>query len=87
MAPLLEGDSKLADGLIDDVLARRLVAKIARTPAERISPRENQAFMLLLSTLILDRRFIQDYAVPTVNFDNRMRTFIDATASGPFGPN
>jgi asparagine synthase (glutamine-hydrolysing) len=39
--------------------ALRLAQKVRGTPSERISPREDQAFLLLLSLLELDRLFVR----------------------------
>jgi asparagine synthase (glutamine-hydrolysing) len=44
---------------LDPEAASILVAKLRRTPREAISPREDQAFVLLLSLCVLNRQFIR----------------------------
>lgn len=43
---------------VDPVFAGKLVAKIMRTPVEEISTKEDQAFVYLLSTAVLNRQFV-----------------------------
>lgn len=44
---------------VDPVFASKLVAKIMRTPVEEISTKEDQAFVYLLSTAILNQQFVR----------------------------
>ena len=46
-------------GILDSSVAQRLVEKVNRTPPEEISPRENQAFILLLSLVLLNDQFVR----------------------------
>lgn len=49
---------RLADiASLDAGFAGKLAAKVRSKPVERISPRESQAFLLLLSIALLDRQF------------------------------
>jgi len=59
VASALEPNALAVIGPLNHVAARRLVDKVARTPADRISPRENQAFILLLSLTVLNRQFVE----------------------------
>jgi len=43
---------------LDSEAAERLLVKLRSTPRERVSPREDQAFVLLLSLAVLNRQFI-----------------------------
>lgn len=45
-------------GLLEPAATSQFLTKLRRTPRERVSPREDQAFMLLLSLAVLDRQFI-----------------------------
>lgn len=54
---LLNEELKRIDGL-DLIHANRLVSKIRRVQGDRISPRESQSFMFLLSLSVLNRQFI-----------------------------
>jgi len=57
----------------------KFVNKMYRTPAHKVSPRENQAFIFLLSTALLDKTFVRgEYSRPpdienivTVKIDER----------------
>jgi asparagine synthase (glutamine-hydrolysing) len=80
LAPVAEGGGRFADWVEETVAERqirgiealepeavaRLLAKLRRTPKEGISPREDQAFVLLLSLCVLDRQFIhrQGMSIP-----------------------
>jgi len=44
---------------LDAATASKLVAKLRRSAAAAISPRENQAFMLLLSLSLLNAAFVE----------------------------
>ena len=63
MAPYVESilsRTELAKlDFIDVDFATRFVEKLVRTPSHQISPRENQAFMLLLSLALLRRDFVE----------------------------
>jgi asparagine synthase (glutamine-hydrolysing) len=54
---VLAPESIRASGLFDAAFAISLVDRLRKLPAERISPREDQAFVLLVSTLLLQRQF------------------------------
>ncbi|MFF9077378.1 asparagine synthase (glutamine-hydrolyzing) [Streptomyces sp. NPDC014872] len=57
---LILSDAELAKiDCVDPVFARRLVTKIMTTPDRRISTKEDQAFLYLLSTAVLDHRFVR----------------------------
>jgi asparagine synthase (glutamine-hydrolysing) len=61
--------------IVDTDFATRLATKIRNTPTERMAPRENQAFVLLLSTLLLQREFVD--ALPSAEYErplNLVRT-------------
>lgn len=71
-APFL-GNPEYVDGLIgedllpgttaiDRQLAARLIQKLRRNGLAQISPREDQAFVFMLSTLILEREYCQSQA-------------------------
>ncbi|GCD41069.1 asparagine synthase (glutamine-hydrolyzing) [Streptomyces paromomycinus] len=45
---------------VDPVFARKLVNKIMTTPDEQISTKEDQAFVYLLSTAVLNQQFVLD---------------------------
>jgi len=49
---------------LDIETALRFVAKLRHTPREAVSPREDQAFVLLLSLAVLDRQFVRRLGVP-----------------------
>jgi asparagine synthase (glutamine-hydrolysing) len=56
---LLLSDAELRKiDCVDPVFAGKLVAKIMRTPVEEISTKEDQAFVYLLSTAILNRQYV-----------------------------
>ncbi|MER6609540.1 asparagine synthase (glutamine-hydrolyzing) [Streptomyces sp. NPDC000927] len=57
---LILSDAELAKiDCVDPVFARRLVTKIMTTPDRQISTKEDQAFLYLLSTAVLDHRFVR----------------------------
>ncbi|MFJ6016868.1 asparagine synthase (glutamine-hydrolyzing) [Streptomyces sp. NPDC092952] len=56
---LSERELKKIDG-IDPVFAERLVRKVLATPPDGISTKEDQAFVLLLSTALLNQQFVTD---------------------------
>lgn len=68
---------------IDPVFARKLVNKIMATPAAEISTKEDQAFVLLLSTAVLHHRFVQGAAVPDVALN--LRTTVDRRGRARLG--
>ncbi|MCC1493269.1 asparagine synthase (glutamine-hydrolyzing) [Cognatishimia sp. F0-27] len=72
---LLLSEAELAkDPLIDTRFATALVRKITTQPPERISVRENQAFVYLLSHSLLQRQFAERSARPVaVTSDVRAR--------------
>ncbi|MGF1528566.1 MAG: asparagine synthase (glutamine-hydrolyzing) [Candidatus Competibacterales bacterium] len=51
---------------LDGQYAQRLVAKLRKTPPERVSPREDQAFLLLLSLVLLQGQLITQGRRPTL---------------------
>ncbi|MFJ1613421.1 asparagine synthase (glutamine-hydrolyzing) [Streptomyces sp. NPDC088249] len=57
---LILSDSELKKiDCIDPVFARKLVAKVMAAPDRQISTKEDQAFLYLLSTAVLDHRFVR----------------------------
>ncbi|MBB5119236.1 asparagine synthase [Streptomyces eurocidicus] len=64
---------------VDPVFAQKLVAKVMTTPADEISTKEDQAFVYLLSTAVLDRRFVRDTGWPDAvpEADLKIRTVVD----------
>src|SRR5262245_52226648 len=52
-------------GVFDAEAVQQFRRRLARTPAERHSTRDNLAFVQLLSTQILHRQFVQDFAALT----------------------
>lgn len=58
---LLLSDAELAQlDCIDPAFAKRLVAKIMSTPDAEISTKEDQAFVYLLSTAVLNQQFVMN---------------------------
>ncbi|MEU7159057.1 asparagine synthase (glutamine-hydrolyzing) [Streptomyces chrestomyceticus] len=58
---LLLSDAELTKlDCVDPVFARKLVNKIMTTPDEQISTKEDQAFVYLLSTAVLNQQFVLD---------------------------
>lgn len=54
----LLGEELLRDtGIVDVALAKRLLAKLQRISSDQISPREDQAFIFMMSTLMLEKEF------------------------------
>jgi asparagine synthase (glutamine-hydrolysing) len=51
-------------GPLDPEPAARLLAKLRRTPAGQVSPRDAQAFVLLLSLVVLDRQLVRRVDAP-----------------------
>jgi asparagine synthase (glutamine-hydrolysing) len=65
---------------VNPAFAGRLVSKIMRTPVEEISTKEDQAFVYLLSTAILNRQYVLgEHARPMDAAAGRMnlRTVVD----------
>ena len=50
--------------LIDQPAVSRFLAKLRRTSPDGVSPREDQAFLLLLSMAVLNRQFIRRQDMP-----------------------
>lgn len=64
---LFSRDELARVGVFDVTLARRLAEKVAAARPEHISPRESQAFLLMLSVMWLDRYFVRrQYSCPTL---------------------
>ncbi|WP_367140544.1 MULTISPECIES: asparagine synthase (glutamine-hydrolyzing) [Streptomyces] len=83
---LVLSDAELGKlGWADPVFARKLVAKIMTTPAEEISTKEDQAFVYLLSTALLDQQFVRDAAGPHASpeADLKIRTVVDKRRALP----
>lgn len=67
-------------GLINVSFAERLVRKIMTSPPERISVRENQAFVYLLTFQMLQEQFVARRATPVADragLDARLTTQLD----------
>jgi asparagine synthase (glutamine-hydrolysing) len=67
-------------GLINVSFAERLVRKIMTSPPERISVRENQAFVYLISFQMLQEQFVTRRATPVADragLDARLTTQLD----------
>ena len=69
--------SELANlDFVDLEFCTRFLDKLGKTPPHQISPRENQAFMLLLSMALLHRDFVrrtrQQPVVPSELFVKRI---------------
>jgi asparagine synthase (glutamine-hydrolysing) len=79
----LSRESLKACNVIDVEYAERFLAKLRTARAEQISPRDDQAFVLLLSTVLLHRNFIAAFRPPAYNITNRMVRIVDAR-SGHF---
>ncbi|MER5985192.1 asparagine synthase (glutamine-hydrolyzing) [Streptomyces sp. NPDC001787] len=82
---LLLSDTELRkiDG-IDPVFARKLVTKIMATPEAEISTKEDQAFVYLLSTAVLNQQYVlgrgtHRYTAPPPGFT--VRTIVDHRSS------
>ncbi|WP_335934942.1 asparagine synthase (glutamine-hydrolyzing) [Streptomyces sp. PTD5-9] len=57
---LILSDAELARiDCVDPVFARKLVTKVMSSPDHLISTKEDQAFLFLLSTAVLDHRFVR----------------------------
>lgn len=67
-------------GPLDSEEALRFIAKLRRTPRESISPREDQAFILLLSLVVLDQQFIRRLGVPSPSKRPPLVRTVDLTA-------
>jgi asparagine synthase (glutamine-hydrolysing) len=52
-------------GIFDAAAVQQFRRRLERTPAERYSTRDNLAFVQILSTQILHRRFVQSFALTT----------------------
>jgi asparagine synthase (glutamine-hydrolysing) len=52
-------------GFIDADFCQKFTKKVTNTPADKISPRENQAFIQLLSLALLNQFYIQRKNLPT----------------------
>lgn len=77
---LLLSESELAkSGLVDARFAAALSAKVLTSPPERVSVRENQAFILLMSLQLLQRQFVDrsDAPVPVQDVTPRLRVMRD----------
>jgi asparagine synthase (glutamine-hydrolysing) len=62
---LLLSESELSKAeFLDQKFARGLVRKLFKTAPEQISTREDQAFVLLLSTMLLHRNFVRRIDLP-----------------------
>jgi asparagine synthase (glutamine-hydrolysing) len=64
---------------VDPAAAMRLIAKIRRTPRGGVSPREDQAFVLLLSLSVLDRQFIRREGISRIGKRPPLARAIDLT--------
>jgi len=62
--------------------AIRLTAKLRRTPREGISPREDQAFTLLISLCVLNAQYIRREGISLGRVPPLLRT-VDLTAREP----
>jgi asparagine synthase (glutamine-hydrolysing) len=60
----LAPDSLATSGLIDVEYATRFLAKISKSGGNGISPRDDQTFMTLMSTVMLHHQFGPDFASP-----------------------
>jgi asparagine synthase (glutamine-hydrolysing) len=74
----LSRESFQACGVIDIAHAERFVAKLRTMRAEQISPRDDQAFILLLSLVLLHRNFIADFRPPVNDVTSRLIRMVDA---------
>ena len=70
-------------GVIDMTTAARFLQMIRSKPPDAISARENQAFMLLMSTSLLYRQFIAEEHLPTRRFELPSLAVIDLGATPP----
>jgi asparagine synthase (glutamine-hydrolysing) len=62
---LVLSESELAKlPFLDAGFARRLANKVLNKPSNEISTKENQTFLFLLSTLLLNRQFVQRQDIP-----------------------
>lgn len=71
-------------GGIDPVFARKLVKKIMATPTGEISTKEDQAFVYLLSTAVLNQQFVLGQDMPTdtaARADFKVSTIVDQRTS------
>lgn len=67
-------------GCVDPVFARKLVKKIMATPTGEISTKEDQAFVYLLSTAVLNQQFVLGQGMPehsAEQADFKVDTIID----------
>ncbi|OAN55072.1 asparagine synthase (glutamine-hydrolyzing) [Magnetospirillum moscoviense] len=64
VADLLAPSSLKQCPVIDPVFAERYVQKLRATLPHGIAPRDDQMFMVLLSALLLQHMFVDDYAPP-----------------------
>ncbi|MFB6877491.1 asparagine synthase (glutamine-hydrolyzing) [Streptomyces sp. NPDC056323] len=71
-------------GGIDPVFARKLVKKVMDTPTGEISTKEDQAFVYLLSTAVLNQQFVLGQGIPedtAAQADFKVGTIIDQRKS------
>ncbi|MFD9424378.1 MULTISPECIES: asparagine synthase (glutamine-hydrolyzing) [unclassified Streptomyces] len=82
---LLLSDTELKKiDCIDPVFARKLVTKIMATPQGEISTKEDQAFVYLLSTAVLNQQFVLGQGLPEHAFPEdgfTVRTIVDHRTS------
>lgn len=76
---LSEGELAQLD-CVDQVFARKLVKKIMSVPAAEISTKEDQAFVYLLSTAVLNQQFVmnrESYMGTPSQAELKVRTVVD----------
>lgn len=73
----LSSESLRACGIFDAAYAEKFVAKLRAQPGQ-ISPRDDQAFILLLSTVLLHQQFVAGFAEPATDISHRLVRAIDA---------
>ncbi|QMU65950.1 MAG: asparagine synthase (glutamine-hydrolyzing) [Flavobacteriaceae bacterium] len=82
MNDLLSSESILNCGIFDEKRVGQFVKKLLNTSNENISPREDQAFILLLSTISLHRLFIVSNTITKENRYGKYLRVIDGRNLG-----
>jgi len=77
---LLSSNSLAQCGYLDSKNAESFVKRISATPDGAISPRDDHAFMLLLSTVMINQLFIDDFHAPNIDIGAKIVKSVDGRA-------
>ena len=74
---LLSPENVRCCGCLNETAVQSLFSKLKKSKSEKISPREDQAFILLLSTLELHKRFVREFPMRQSSLQSEMVKNID----------